>query len=209
MSIGDNIKAIRAARGLTQEEFGAAIGVSGMAVSQWECGRSVPRMGAVQAIADRFGVTRSDVVGESAPRLSQEPSPRRASMPLLGRVHAGDAQEPEVLEDAVPVPWSVARNHPHGYFLEVEGDCMSRVYPAGSLILIDPDRPPQTGSVAVVSIDGEAFVMRRLYRGASTLVLSPDSYADGYEDIVIGRDEGRTVEFVGTVVWYQPARELQ
>lgn len=86
---------------------------------------------------------------------------------------------------------------------------MSRVYPEGCLILIDPDRRPQTGSVAVVSIDGADFVMRRLYKGATTLVLSPDSYCDDYEDIVIRADGGHVVEFVGTVVWFQPSEELE
>lgn len=86
---------------------------------------------------------------------------------------------------------------------------MSKVYPEGCYILIDPDREPQNGSIAVVSIDGEDYVMRRLYRGATTLVLSPESWDDGYEDIVITQDDERTVEFHGTVVWFQSAEEME
>ena len=97
--------------------------------------------------------------------------------------------------------------HRNAYFLEVEGDCMDRVYPEGCFILVDPDKMPVNGSVAVVSIDGSDYVIRRMYRGASTLVLSPDSHSE-HEDIVITSAEGKTVELVGTVVWFQPKDEL-
>ena len=60
-----------------------------------------------------------------------------------------------------------------------------------------------------MSIDGADYVMRRLYKGASTIVLSPDSAQGGYEDIVIGAGSDRTVQFCGTVVWFQPSREME
>lgn len=50
--------------------------------------------------------------------------------------------------------------------------------------------------------------MRRLYEGSSVLVLSPDSWEEGYEDIVIAGDD-HTVEFVGSVVWFQASGELE
>ena len=76
-------------------------------------------------------------------------------------------------------------------------------------MLIDGHAEPKNGSIAVVSIDGADYVMRRLYRGASTLVLSPDSWEEGYEDIVIGGGDERTVEFQGVVVWFQSSKEME
>ena len=86
---------------------------------------------------------------------------------------------------------------------------MHRVYPEGCHIYIDPRRQPVSGSVAVVSIDGADYVMRRLYNTGRTVVLSPDSWDDAYEDIVITAEAEHTVEYVGTVVWFQPAEELE
>ena len=213
MSIAENIRRVRNSNGLTQEEFGKIAGVSGMAVSQWENGRAVPRMGAVQALADHFGINKGEIVddGHFKPKEAHEfdSGARPAFLPLFGRVHAGDAQEPELLDDSVPGPWQIAVAHPSGYFLKVEGNCMSKVYPEGCFILIDPAREPKNGSVAVVSIDGEDYVMRRLYRTSRTVVLSPDSWDDCYEDIVIRSNDEHTVEFVGTVVWFQPSEELE
>lgn len=213
MSIGSNIRRIRVARDLTQEEFGKIAGVSAMAVSQWENDRAVPRMGAVQAIADHFGLNKGEIIDDEPTDLpdgAMLPSDARpAYAPLLGRVHAGDACEPDVIDDRIPIPYEVREAHPRGYFLEVEGGCMSRVYPEGCHIYIDPAQQPRNGSVAVVSIDGADYVMRRLYNTGRTVVLSPDSWDNCYEDIVITVDDGRTVEYVGTVVWFQPAEEME
>ena len=35
-----------------------------MAVSQWECGRAVPRMGAIQRLADFFDIPKSVIMGD-------------------------------------------------------------------------------------------------------------------------------------------------
>lgn len=172
-------------------------------------------MGAVQAIADYFGINKGEIIddepgGSSVPSGAKLPSePRPAYAPLLGRVHAGDACEPDVIDDRIPIPYEVRSAHPDGYFLEVEGNCMSRVYPEGCHIYIDPRQQPRNGSVAVVSIDGADYVMRRLYNTGRTIVLSPDSWDDSYEDIVITGEDERTVEYVGTVVWFQPAEEME
>ena len=216
MTIGENIRRVRTRHDLTQEEFGKVAGVSGMAVSQWENDRAVPRMGAVQAIADHFGISMGDIIDDApsqAPQNALRPNPnaRPAYLPLRGRgkVHAGEAQEPEILDECIPVPWEVAEHHPEAYFLLVEGNCMNRVYPEGCHVLVDPKKEPSNGSIAVVSIDGADYVMRRLYRTPRTIVLSPDSFDESYEDIVITSDSDHRVEFVGTVVWFQPAREME
>ena len=213
MSIARNIKKIRTDADMTQEEFGEVAGVSAMAVSQWENGRAVPRMGAVQRIADYFKISNGAVIDEEPlhlPNGALMPSQSEvAYAPLLGRVHAGDAQEPDVLDELIPLPAEVYDAHPSAYFLQVEGQCMSRVYPEGCHILIDPSQEPRNGSIAVVSIDGSDYVMRRLYRGATTLVLSPDSWEDGFEDIVIRDSDDHTVEFHGTVVWFQSSKEME
>lgn len=213
MSISTNIKHLREQAGLTQSQLAEKLDVVRSTVTQWENGWSSPRMGMVKKIADVFDVNPSDLVGEHVSvlphgALTPVASPP-AYAPLLGRVHAGDAQEPDVLDDEIPLPANVLAGHPHAYFLQVEGQCMSKVYPEGCFILIDPDKPPTNGSIAVVSIDGADYVMRRLYRGATTLVLSPDSWEDGFEDIVITADDDRSVEFHGTVIWFQASREME
>ena len=86
---------------------------------------------------------------------------------------------------------------------------MNKVYPEGCLICIDPNKEPVNGSIAVASIDGSDYVMRRLYKGVTVIVFSPDSYNDKYDDIVITSSDDITVELAGTVVWFQPEKEME
>lgn len=224
MSIATNIKRLREIFDLTQADLAEVAGVTKNAVSQWENGRAEPRMGAIERMAACYGITKSHIIEDGGmdlidpvtrkprnmPDGAMLPSDARpAYAPLLGRVHAGDACEPDVIDDRIPIPYEVREAHPRGYFLEVEGNCMSRVYPEGCHIYIDPAQQPVNGSVAVVSIDGADYVMRRLYNTGRTVVLSPDSWDDCYEDIVITVEDERTVEYVGTVVWFQPSEEME
>lgn len=213
MGLAENIRKFRTDADLTQAKLADLVGVTRATVTQWETGWSQPRMGAVEKLSEVLGVSMSELVDGSntkrVPGAITPPEPRKAYLPLLGKVHAGDAQEPQVLDERISLPYEVWERHRDGYFLQVEGQCMSRVYPEGSYILIDPARRPVNGSIAVVSIDGADYVMRRLYRGANVLVLSPDSFDDGYTDIVVDDPAAHTVEFVGTVVWFQPSAELE
>lgn len=226
--IGNNIKALRTLKGsgreITQQEIADIAGVTRETVNKWESGAiGNIRDSNIQRLRDYFNLTIDDLRSESAGLAAQltgcAPALPHGALtpvasppayaPLLGRVHAGDAQEPDVLDDEIPLPAEVLEGHPHAYFLQVEGQCMSKVYPEGCFILIDPDKPPTNGSIAVVSIDGADYVMRRLYRGASTLVLSPDSWDDGFEDIVLRDIDEHSVEFHGTVVWFQASKEME
>lgn len=222
MGVPENIDALLVANDITQETLARIAGVSPAAVSGWRHG-SIPRQDAVQKICDFFRLKKDDITSDryglaakehgTAPKLPPNaifpPPSRPAYMPLLGRVHAGDAQEPDVINEKVSVPYEIRQRHQDAYLLEVEGNCMNRVYPEGCLVAVDRHAEPRNGSIAVVSIDGADYVMRRLYRGATTMILSPDSWEDGHEDIVISSNDDHTVEFVGVVVWYQASCEME
>ena len=60
--IGIQISKFRKAAGLTQEELGEAVGISGQAVSRWECG-GAPDVALLPAIADKLGVTIDALFG--------------------------------------------------------------------------------------------------------------------------------------------------
>lgn len=216
MSIAKNIKRLREAHDMTQEELAKAIGMSRPAVTQWETGWSQPRMGTIEKLADFFKVSKLEIIGDDDDRAASLPegampvySSGEATVPLLtlGRVHAGELTDEEEAEGRVEVPASVCSRHPRAFALVVEGSCMDRVIPEGAHVLVDPDREPQNGSIAVVETEGYRAVMRRWYRGSSTLMLAADSHED-QDDMVFGVDDG-PVRVVGTVVWWQAPEEME
>lgn len=62
MSVGQNIKRLRESCNLTQSELAKIAGATNKAVSTWENDKATPRMGAIQKIADYFGVAKSTVI---------------------------------------------------------------------------------------------------------------------------------------------------
>lgn len=223
MPISENIRKLRKIFDVTQDELGEIAGVTGNAVSQWENGRSEPRMGAIERMAACYQISKSHLIEDGGMDLidpvTRKPRnmpsgampvvPSSATVPLLtlGRVHAGAMTDEEEVAHRVEVPASVCENHPRAFALEVEGDCMDRVIPEGSHVLVDPDREPGNGSIAVVETESYSAVMRRWYRGSSTLMLTADSHAE-QEDMVFGPEDG-PVRVVGTVVWWQAPAEME
>lgn len=74
MSVGEKIKSLRKAMGLTQTELGERVGVQKNAVSKWECGRvtEIPTA-TVKALAALFDVPTSYLIDDEP---NQAPSPR-------------------------------------------------------------------------------------------------------------------------------------
>lgn len=61
--VGRNIKRLRRARDLTQEEVAAHLGVSFQSVSKWERGDGYPDITMLPALADYFGVSVDELLG--------------------------------------------------------------------------------------------------------------------------------------------------
>lgn len=57
MDIGNQIKALRLRRGVTQETMAQHFGITAQAISKWECGSSVPDIGMLPALSAYFGVS--------------------------------------------------------------------------------------------------------------------------------------------------------
>lgn len=61
--LGENIRSLRIANGITQEQFGYEMGVSAQAVSRWENGATYPDITMLPMIADFFDVTLDELMG--------------------------------------------------------------------------------------------------------------------------------------------------
>ena len=63
MTIGANIKRLRAAKEITQEQLSVAMNVTCAAVSKWERGETYPDITLLQPLAYYFGVTLDELMG--------------------------------------------------------------------------------------------------------------------------------------------------
>lgn len=63
-TIGKRIKAFRLARGMTQKELGAQMGVDQSTVRKYEAGKLNPKIETVKKIADALGLDMNDLYGD-------------------------------------------------------------------------------------------------------------------------------------------------
>lgn len=66
MNLGNNISEKRKAKGMTQEELAAKLGVSPQAVSKWENNLSCPDISLLPAIAKIFGMSVDELLGAAS-----------------------------------------------------------------------------------------------------------------------------------------------
>lgn len=218
MTIGENIKRIREANNLTQEEFGKIADVSSMAVSQWENDRAVPRMGAVQAISDYFGIPKGEIIDdEQSVSFVRFPGVMPVSyavvgsveVPVLGKVHAGEPLDHDEVEDTTRIPDFVYAKDPDVFMIHSEGDCVNKLFGENDDFAVSPNTKPKNGSVVVAKLmraDEEEYIIRQYFRTAQTLILSPCSYNPEHKDIIITADSDMSAEISGVIIWNQARR---
>lgn len=213
MSVASNIKRLREAAGLTQEQLAEKLDVARSTVTQWENGWSNPRMGMVQKLAGVFHVSTAAIVSDeqpsnSIPSYAMPVKPSGTLVPLMGYTHMGEAVDEDTCERMVEVPTEVVERHPSGYCVHADGDCMDNRYPSDSVLYVDPDMEPANGHAVLAELQNYNSVVRVYSRGSSTLMLSPDSHSGEYEDIIVRADD-EPVTLKGVVVWYQAERDVR
>ena len=169
MSIAENIKRIRLEHGLSQSELGKIAGVSDKAVSTWELGLKTPRMGAVEKMANYFGITKSAIV-DDAPMTSLQkpvvppgfmPMPEMVQVPLIGSIACGTpitAEQNIKSYVGVPAAWRA------DFALECHGDSMAPTICDGDVVCIRSQPEVEQGQIAAVRIGEEATLKHCYYQ---------------------------------------------
>lgn len=204
MDLGKKIRAHRDELGLTQAELADKLGLTYSSVSQWESGRATPRTPILRQLAELFGTTVADLMGEDATEAAISGTSRM--VPLLGFAHMGEPCDEGSLADEVEVPASIADAHPRGFMVHAQGGCMDNRFPHDALLLVDPDMEPVNGQPVLAETSDYGAVVRNYTRGRSTVMLTADSHSGEYDDILAGPGD-EPVVCKGRVVWYMGERD--
>lgn len=204
MDFAQKLRQMREKAELTQGDLADKLDVSRPAVSSWESGKIRPRLNKLQQLADLFDTTVADLMGEDVTEPVRPNGAQYVTLPVLVAGHAGEFTDEFGPDEVADVPISVLErvNDPDAYLMRVRGSCMNRRFADGENALLSPRCEPRNGDAVAAEYNGE-MILRSYYRGASTLVLSPDSYEDGYTDIVFDDPENASVNFRGVVKWHQ------
>ena len=204
--ISKNIKKLRESVDLSQEQLAERIGKTRSAVSQYESGKIVSRMGVIEDMSTVFGVQKSALIGDaplSVPGARRAVPASMVRVPVLGRVHAGPAGDPDLFEGS-PKEAEILSYYfdidPECYVLDFEGDCMSKDFGEAASLVVSPNSSFGDGSIVVAVVDDVDYVVRRLAQSAKEVRLQPNSWNPEYEDIVVSCESGRQVDYRGKVI---------
>ncbi len=65
MDFGKKLKNLRELAGMSQVELAGTIGISSVMISQYENGKKMPSRETVKKIAETFGISSSDLIGDN------------------------------------------------------------------------------------------------------------------------------------------------
>lgn len=172
MDIGNRLKILREQAHLTQEEVGNKIGVTKATVNRYETGEiDIKRTIAVK-LAKVLNTTPAYIMGweDEAHPLPGNAIPLSemdfVNVPIIGRVAAGIAcfAESNII-GYQPVESKYIQNGEEYVFLRVVGDSMYPKLEDGDLVLVRCQASVDNGAFAVVNIDNEDGVVKKIIYG--------------------------------------------
>jgi len=177
------------------QELGLSIG----SVTRWKNG-AVPGATTQKKIADYFGVTVGELLGEETARVIQLPSnviplPTMRKVPLVGTIACGTPiVAEENWEGEVDVPEHVRAD----FALRCRGDSMinARIHD-GDLVYIRAQDMVEDGEIAAVLI-GEEATLKRVHFADGQVILSPENSA--FAPMVLSGADMDGVRIIGKAV---------
>lgn len=169
-NIGLYIKKLRTEKGLTQEELGERMGVKKAAVQKWESGavKNLKRDTIVK-LSEFFNVSPATFVEGEEKETSNIAAVYLEGIykiPVFESVSAGfGAYADSMVVDYVPLLVHSPSEVPLLMGLKVQGDSMYPKIEDGDIIVVRKQTSVDSGSIAVLLIDGEEGVVKKVEYG--------------------------------------------
>lgn len=176
--VGEYIKQLRTAKGLTQEELGNMIGVKKAAVQKWESGlvQNLKRT-TIKQLSEIFDVSPASFVSGSQPpepsNLSHViPADNIYKIPLFESVSAGfGAYASDEIIDYIPVIITNPYDAEDTIAIKVSGDSMYPKIEDGDIIVVRKQTSVDSGDIAVLMLDGEEGLVKKVVYGPTWIEL--------------------------------------
>lgn len=182
MDIGHIINQRRLFLGLTLEDVGNAVGVSKSTVKKWEDGyisnmkrdkiSELAKVLKISPVVLITGELEENSKNNSAENLTVLPSDKIFMRPLYNSVAAGiGAVADNTILTYIPTFISNSMEKDMYIWVNVQGDSMSPLIDDGSKILIKKQESVDSGQIAVVLIDDEEAVVKKIQYGKDWIEL--------------------------------------
>ena len=174
--VGDYIKSLRKSKGLTQEELGNMIGVKKAAVQKWESGmvQNLKR-NTIKQLSDIFEVSPASFIDNDDPIESNAtilPQEKIRMIPVYESVSAGfGAYADNYILEYIPLFISSDEEARNTLCIKVQGNSMYPKIEDGDSIQVLKQDWCESGQVAVILIDGEDSVVKKIEYDKNSITL--------------------------------------
>ena len=174
--VGDYIKSLRKSKGLTQEELGNMIGVKKAAVQKWESGmvqnlkrNTIKQLSDIFEVSPASFIDNDDTIESNATILPQD---KIRMIPVYESVSAGfGAYADNYILEYIPLFISSDEEAHNTLCIKVQGNSMYPKIEDGDSIQVLKQDWCESGQVAIVLIDGENAVVKKVQYDKSSITL--------------------------------------
>lgn len=176
MTTGERIRNLRKELKLTQEDVGKALGIQKAAVNKYEKDtvKNIKRENIIK-LAKLLKTTPEYLLGWELPDNMYPAHEDFVLLPVLAKVSAGMGCYADSVNNASigyePIQKSSLTGDEPYVYLQVEGDSMYPMFMEGDLVLVRCQNSVDSGSFAVVTIDGEDGVIKKIIYGKNYIEL--------------------------------------
>ena len=186
MSISAVLSSRRHELGLTLKEVALAVGVSEATVQRWESGNIKNlRQDKIAKLAEALKISPSTLMGWDIPDSIPVTSVQR--IPVVGSVYAGVGGIAQADFQGYEPAYNLEGNGDYRYFV-VKGDSMSPGIMPGDLALVRLQDDVECGELAVVIVNGEEGLIKRVQKQHGSIVLVSANAAEYPPRVFIGSD---------------------
>lgn len=161
-----NLSFLMDKKGIDRKTLCEELGYKYSTASEWLQGNKYPRINRIEEMAKFFGVNKSELIEdrEAYPsNVIKADFTDMVQVPVIGKVAAGLACYAENnIESYEFVPKSILCSDYDYVYLEVKGDSMSPKLEQGDLVLVRVQSEVDSGTYAVVIIDDEDGVVKKI-----------------------------------------------
>lgn len=168
----ENLKRIRTKNGISQAELAKALHISQGTVGNWETGKRTPDTDMLKTISRFFRVTVDELIGNThePPEYSNIneiiPQDNIYKIPVYETVSAGFGAfaQDEILE-YIPVVITNPYDARDTIGIRVKGNSMYPKIEDGDIIIVRKQESVDSGSIAVLLLDGEEGLVKKVEYG--------------------------------------------
>lgn len=173
MTIGERIKDLRKARGISVEKLAEAIGKDRATIYRYES-KAIEDMptSILEPLAKALGTTPAYLMGWEGATVVAASTDNIYMRPLYDSVAAGfNVLAQNTVVGYIPTQIMSPSEQEQYIWVNVVGDSMSPLIDDGSKVLIKLQESVDSGQIAVVLIDGEEAVVKRVVYGEDWIEL--------------------------------------